>query len=267
MQLFRFGLCLLAACSARNVENAASDAGSAGSSAADPTQAGPAANTAGLGANSNPVPIVNAKPSADMCGASMPFKVVGCGCQVGESSACWMGSPAKRNSGGCHDGVQHCIGTGEFPSWGPCEGQELDCGDPPPPTTNCACVPGAVIECDEDCSVSVFCSLTAQKTCQPDGTWSPCRETGANPATVVFADGGLNALLSSLTGDGGLISTLGSVLGDAGVISPVTPPVFTIDGKCRSLYHGCATGVFPGEQFAGDCSTAFVCGHAPIAPQ
>jgi hypothetical protein len=265
MQLVRFGLGLLAACSARHVENASpQDVSSAGSVAAGPSpHAGPSASSAGLGANANPVPIVGAPRSADMCAANMPFKVVGCGCQVGETSACWMGPVSKRNSGACHDGVQHCVGTMEFPSWGPCEGQELNCGDKPPPSTNCGCVPGAVIECDEDCSVSVFCSLTAQKTCQPDGTWSPCRETSANPASALLADGGLNALLGSLTGDGGLATLIRSVSVDGGV----AVPAFSIDGKCRSLYHGCAATVFPSEQFAGDCSAAFACGHPPVAPE
>jgi hypothetical protein len=34
----------------------------------------------------------------------------------------------------------------------------------------------SVIQCSQDCSVGIICSLTASKTCLPDGTWSVCRE-------------------------------------------------------------------------------------------
>jgi hypothetical protein len=126
-----------------------------------------------------------------------------------------------------------------------------------------------VIECDEDCSVSIFCSFTAEKTCQPDGTWAPCRETSPNAATALLADGGLNAILAQIGPDGGLAASLRSITGDAGLDSGlrVAAPAFSIDGKCRSMYHGCDTSIFPGEQFAGDCSAAFACGHPPTAPE
>lgn len=116
---------------------------------------------------------------------NLTYKVEGCPCRAGETAACWTGSAADRNVGKCHDGLQVCEPNGEFSTWDVCVGEELDCGEPdagvpppedPPPTTDCACIPGAVIQCSEDCSVAIICSLTATKTCLPDRTWSPCRE-------------------------------------------------------------------------------------------
>jgi hypothetical protein len=124
-----------------------------------------------------------------------------------------------------------------------------------------------VIECDEDCSVSIFCSFTAQKTCLPDGTWAPCRETSPNAATALLADGGLNAFLGP---DGGLGAALSAITGDGGLDSGpngLTAGVFSFDGKCRNVFHGCSASFFQSEQYAGDCSAAFTCGHAPTAPE
>ena len=161
-----------------------------------------------------------------------PFKVEGCACTMGETSACWTGSPADRNMGKCHDGLQVCEGTTEFASWSECKGEELSCGvDAGVPETEeeCQCIPGAVIQCSEDCSVGIICSLTATKTCLPDGTWSTCRE-------------------------------------DLGVT--VDLPGF----QCRNMLHGCLSALSPddpqylGEIFVGDCSKQFKCGHAPPPP-
>jgi hypothetical protein len=136
----------------------------------------------------------------------------GCPCSPpGQTAACWTGPPDKRNVGMCHDGTQQCASHGEFSTWGPCQGEELNCGGTGgtgsedaggvgtggggnedsggPPTgggggedAGCACVPGATIWCDEDCNLNVYCSLSAQKTCLPDGTWGPCMETNlTNP--------------------------------------------------------------------------------------
>ena len=267
------GLGLTGGCSTRSLGGSAPDVvvSSAGSGATDTS----AANTAGLGANANPDPIANGAssppPVKDTCDASLPFKGAGCPCRTGDTTSCWTGPANKRNSGACHDGTQHCVGTNEFASWGTCEGQELNCPDPPPPPTDkCGCVPGAVIECDEDCSVSIFCSLTAQKTCLPDGTWAPCRETSPNAATALLADGGLNAFLGQLGPDGGLGAALSAITGDGGLDSGpngLTAGVFSFDGKCRNVFHGCSASFFQSEQYAGDCSAAFTCGHAPTAPE
>lgn len=158
-----------------------------------------------------------------VCKSDLPFKPEGCAC-VGEPIPCWTGAPDKRNVGKCHDGKQACELVGEFSAWGACTGQELDCGDAEKPDAGqpeeeCKCVPGVTIACDEDCTTLVICSTTGKKTCQPDGTFSPCREEGLN---------------------GGLPDVLG----------------------CRSAFFGCLPGSSEGV-FSGDCSSAFVCGHAP----
>jgi hypothetical protein len=56
------------------------------------------------------------------------------------------------------------------------------------------CVPGAVIFCYDSCiGPPEYCMEDVQQTCQPDGTWGPCKETGAtfNPSTdcIHFWDG------------------------------------------------------------------------------
>jgi hypothetical protein len=161
-----------------------------------------------------------------------PFKVEGCACTAGETSACWTGFPADRNMGKCHDGLQVCEGTAEFASWGECKGEELTCGvdaGVPEIEEECQCIPGAVIQCSEDCSVGIICSLSATKTCLPDGSWSTCRE-------------------------------------ELGV--PLDAPGF----QCRNMLHGCLSELSPddapyvGEIFVGDCSKQFKCGHAPPPP-
>jgi hypothetical protein len=172
------------------------------------------------------------------CAADRSFKLEGCPCRSGETAACWTGSAADRNVRDCHDGLQLCVANDEFSTWGPCMGEQLDCGEPdagtpdepppqdPPPSTHCACIPGAVIQCSEDCSALIICSLTATKTCLPDRTWSPCRED-----------------LSVAVGLPGF--------------------------QCRNMFHGCLTApedsefAGQGEVYVGDCSEQFECGAAP----
>jgi hypothetical protein len=178
----------------------------------------------------------NGAPSAEGCAVNAPFKKEGCPCRAGETAACWTGPAADRNVGKCHDGLQICTASGEFASWGPCMGEQLDCGEvdagvpmtdagTPPPRLDCPCVPGAVIQCSEDCTTGIICSLTATKTCLPDRTWSVCRED-------------FNVQLDL--------------------------PGF----QCRNMLHGCLEAITgplagQGELFVGDCSKQFECGHAP----
>jgi len=175
-------------------------------------------------------------PVEDGCAASLTSKREGCSCQAGETAACWTGPAADRNMGKCHDGLQICAVNAEFATWGPCTGEQLDCGEPdagvpppdagtpPPPSMGCDCIPGAVIQCSEDCSVGIICSLTATKTCLPDRTWSTCSEGAAVTLDL---------------------------------------PGF----QCRNMLHGClAEDGSPqgqGEIYVGDCSSQFTCGHAP----
>lgn len=46
----------------------------------------------------------------------------GCGCTAGAVQACFNGPPGRRNVGACVDGMQTCVGSGEFREWGPCVG-------------------------------------------------------------------------------------------------------------------------------------------------
>lgn len=201
------------------------------SGATQPTAAGnPIAGSSGgvltaPGKNSEPL----------NCGqVNSPFKGEGCSCTKGETAACWTGPVADRNMGACHDGLQVCEGTAEFATWGKCMGEELVCGvdaGTPPPDEDCTCVPGAIIQCSEDCSVGIICSLTATKTCLPDGTWSTCSESGA----AVDAPG----------------------FQCRNMLHGCLPPVD--DGSALDN-----TGA--GELFVGDCSKQFKCGHAPPPP-
>jgi hypothetical protein len=113
-----------------------------------------------------------------VCDVDLPFKPPGCPCDIGDTTACWTGPADQRGMGQCKDGVQTCVGGQEFATWGACEGQVLDCGEPPPdpPEEECLCVPGAIVGCDEDCEALVFCAPSSTKVCQPDGTFGPCRE-------------------------------------------------------------------------------------------
>lgn len=120
---------------------------------------------------------------SDACAVALPFHPPGCTCKLGEKAKCWTGPPGLRGLPGCQDGEQECEGV-EFGTWGACHDVVLDCmvpdeeepEDPPPPEQECGCVPGTVITCSEDCSEFIICSLTGTKVCQPDGTWSACRE-------------------------------------------------------------------------------------------
>lgn len=178
-------------------------------------------------------------PSDDGCGTGQAYKKEGCPCRAGETAACWTGPVADRNVGACHDGLQICVEAGsEFASWGPCTGEQKVCGTdagvpPPPPADDddedCSCIPGAIIQCSEDCTVGIICSLTASKTCLPDGTWSTCREDlGVQLDLPGFqCRNMLHGCFSALTPD-----------------QPATSD---------------------GELYVGDCSKQFKCGHAPHA--
>jgi hypothetical protein len=139
----------------------------------------------------------------------------------------------------CHDGLQICSvsSDNEFATWGPCMGEKLDCGmpdagtppPPPPPDEDCTCIPGAIIQCSEDCSVNIICSLTATKECLPDGTWSVCHE-----------DSGVTLDLPG-------VQCRNMLHGCLDILNPDMP------GQ--------------NELYVGDCSKQFKCGHAPPPPE
>jgi hypothetical protein len=201
----------------------------------DPTSNAPAA-VGGSGASNPGVVTPPATAGNDGCADNRPVKEEGCSCTAGATAPCWSGPVADRNRGKCHDGLQVCS-TGEFPTWGACMGEEQDCGEPPPvdagapPDEDCTCIPGAVIQCSEDCSVGIICSLTATKTCLPDGSWSVCHE---DPNVSVDLPG---------------VQCRNMLHGCFDVLTPDSP----------------AQGM-EGEIYVGDCSKQFKCGHSPPPP-
>jgi hypothetical protein len=46
----------------------------------------------------------------------------GCNCVPGAVQPCFRGPPGRRAIGACQDGMQRCVGSGEFGEWGACEG-------------------------------------------------------------------------------------------------------------------------------------------------
>jgi hypothetical protein len=230
------GAWLLTACAAPPRAALESGPGGAGSSAMQAAQKPWSAAVSG-----SPAPATEG-----LCTPGIDDTLPGCPCaEPGASTACWTGPAALRHTGQCRDGTQVCSAEGqEFARWGPCMGEQLDCGMP----GGCPCVPGAVLNCDEDCTVNLFCTLTAEKVCLPDGTWGPCRETSPPVASVSF-DGGVPTP-----------EDLARIQSEA-----IARSERLLSG-CWSRYHGCLNNPwFPNlpEQFTGDCSKQFTCGHAP----
>jgi hypothetical protein len=146
------------------------DAGAGGSNTAN-------GSSASGSVDSGAAVVIEVPANSAICGKALPFKPPGCACNTGETAACWTGPADSRLKGKCRDGVQKCLPTQEFGIWGPCEGEVVDCGEPPPPTEDCSCVPGKIVGCDEDCTAFVFCAPFSTKVCQPDGKFGPCRES------------------------------------------------------------------------------------------
>jgi hypothetical protein len=213
--------------------NAMAGSGAAASGAAGSSGVG---GSSGAGSTNavNPMSSGPLEAGDGECDADLTYEVEGCPCRAGETAACWTGSAADRNIRECHDGLQVCENNGEFSTWGACVGEELECGEPPldagvppedpPPTTGCACIPGAVVQCSEDCTALIICSLTATKTCLPDRTWSPCRED-------------LNAVLDL--------------------------PGFQCRNMFHGCLSAPEDAQGQGEAYVGDCSKQFECGMAP----
>jgi hypothetical protein len=118
--------------------------------------------------------ICMANPTADTCPCPT----------AGAMSACWTGDPVNRNRGLCHDGTTQCVGVGEFKSWGPCQGEVLDCGMPeaaPPPVpeaSTCAagdCIPGSIRYCDDNRF------NWSKSVCDAAGKWGPCVNSAPYP--------------------------------------------------------------------------------------
>lgn len=196
------------------------------------------------------------------CDAKLPYKTPGCPCKPGEKAACWTGPREKRNIGACHDGEQVCNDDVEFPLWGPCAGEVLECGDLPDAgqPEECGCVPGASALCDEDCEAGIFCLPFSTRECLPSGKWGPCRERATptnDPAAIAAATNFLTAAVNAATA---------KLVAANGVPAVTVPQIFSGPIACGSVYHGCGSA-FPPETWVGDCSKHFVCGHSPDGPQ
>lgn len=238
--------------SGRARDDVTSDAGSQGEQSAATSQPAPAPDKKGADVSAE-APASGGAPSSERTSGADCMNG-GCPCDEPEAVRdCWTGPPHARHVGQCHDGTQRCVAEGqEFATWSACEGQQLDCGQPD--EQECGCVPGVVIGCDEDCSAAIFCSPTGRKTCLPDGTWGPCRETNPNAISVdasrIIAEfGDSNALCSALAAN-------------------VATPIINFEGltvPCMNVYFGCCTTAMQGA-FNGDCSAAFTCGHPPQSP-
>lgn len=211
-------------------------AGTSGSVTPPIASGGAAGQTSQPAAGGGPAGLIDPTVTRDDCAVSTTYKREGCPCHASDTAACWTGPVADRNVGMCHDGLQICNGAAdsEFAAWGPCMGEQKECGTdagvPPPPDDECTCIPGSIIQCSEDCSVGIICSLTASKTCLPDGTWSVCREDVNVTLDLpgVQCRNMLHGCLDVLAVDGTAVKNTGE-----------------------------------GELFIGDCSKQFKCGHAP----
>jgi len=103
------------------------------------------------------------------CAADAPDQT-GCSCSGSETRACYPASanPSTRGVGPCKDGMQTCMSTGEFGTWGNCTGAVT------PQTENCT---NGV---DDNCSGQIDCADPACATdaaCHTgctDGQTRPC---------------------------------------------------------------------------------------------
>jgi hypothetical protein len=215
---------------------------------------------------------------------------VGCPCTAGTTVACWTGPAEDRNVGACHDGTQTCAATGQGElaggAWGPCQGEQLECGpsdtvdagaDTAPvgvvardaaPAVDAAtgmlvaqnasagggvspcsvectgCVPGAVIGCYDDCNLMAYCDTTATQTCQPNGTWGACTETGSPPTSGCYEFWGNCSNYND--GAGSYAGTC-----DAVFTGCATPFSTTCPGSSDTSQLGAGAPDIPGSQGGG----------------
>ena len=215
----------------------------------------------------------NGKTGGQCNGGNAP----GCPCAAGKSVACWTGPSEDRNSGACHDGTQTCTssGEGEQSTWGPCQGEQLDCDGGPDAAPDVAdagksdaggflvaqnasagggmspcsvlctgCVPGAVIGCYDDCNLKAYCDTTATETCLPNGTWGPCTETGGGPGGGLPSRGpSAGGASSDASSDASADSSSGAVTCYEfwGNCSNYNDGAGSYAGQCDSVFAGCAS--------------------------
>jgi hypothetical protein len=131
------------------------------------TDAGPGADVVGSGGGDAAV-LGTGMARGEICGNGFDddgngLVVDGCDCAVGTTRACWLGPPAARNVGACHDGVQSCQSDGTHATWAFCmdevlptrevlaNGRDDDC-DGVTDEPDGICVPSANAETGADCT-------------------------------------------------------------------------------------------------------------------
>lgn len=139
-RLVRLSLALMVGCSGGGGDESASNSGPGdtwgGSGKADTIGGGGSAGNDGA----NPWGDSPSEPESgeEACGDGLDNDLdgqvdEGCACEAEATQPCYDGPPNTRNQGACADGMQRCEVSGEFTSWGACQGGVTpaveDCGD------------------------------------------------------------------------------------------------------------------------------------------
>ncbi|MBN1771550.1 MAG: hypothetical protein JXB32_09830, partial [Deltaproteobacteria bacterium] len=154
-----------------------------------------------------------------------------CFCAPGEISSCFTGDPRRREIGICRDGTMVCEGTGEFGTWGPCEGDgvglDADLCDAAALDEDCDGAPNDGCECsagdpDLACGTDVGECRPGTQRCI-DGRWSECLGSlGPEPEDCNLLDDDCDRGT-----DEGLLRLCGTAI-----------------GTCRQGYERCDRGVW-----------------------
>jgi hypothetical protein len=242
--------CLVAACTTA-VKPSSSSTNKQASSAS------PGSEQLGGGNTASPPGTLGGGPNAaSSCsaGANTP----GCPCTAGTTVACWTGPAEDRNVGACHDGTQTCVssGGGEVAeaTWGPCQGEELECA----PTSMDAGVDSApvmVVAADTGPAPVADAGggfLVAQNATAGGGV-SPCSVecTGCVPGAVIgcYDDCNLKAYCDTTATQTCLPNGTWGACTETGS-APLTAQCYEFWGNC-SNYNGGA------GSYAGQCDSVF----------
>jgi hypothetical protein len=220
---------------------------------------------------------------------------------AGDTQVCWTGQASQRGVGACHDGTQQCTQqvNGEFVTlvWGPCTGEELDCGDATArdgggsidasemctsleggtgsaggSTLAPPCVPGSSRWCDDG-----SCYWGTQQ-CQSDGTWGDCNDTPGNAGPPGCPPGDINYDENCCAQNGQCCAhavdgnNYGSV-GSCGQVDPCACQQLCAQGATRWCDYGYAidsngdgSGGTWGQQQCGADGTWGACASASSVP-
>jgi hypothetical protein len=200
----------------------------------------------------------------------------GCPCTAGTTAACWTGPAEDRNVGACHDGTQTCVSSGQGEltqsTWGPCEGQVLQCGQngadasPPPAPSEDAGVDSApvmVVTVDSGpAAVADAASgfLVAQNASAGGGV-SPCSVqcTGCVPGAVIgcYDDCNLKAYCDTTATQTCLPNGTWGACTETGS-APLTAQCYEFWGNCSNYNNGAGS-------YAGQCDSVFTGCASPLS--